>query len=284
MQPSYGWAHDQENHAALDRSSFDAWRSAVRGQYQAAEEIDPRGWFHRRDQQRQGACAGFALSGSGQFNYRLATGETREFSQQFAYIETQRRDGLLGQDRGSTIEGGEWVARNIGFAAYNLWPYSGQYVTAPPRGSIDGVRHDAHSRLIQTTATLRSYDEIFEWLAAGLGCVQIGILWNDSMNAGPVIQSYDATRSGGGHSVLLAGYSKRVDAKGRKALWLANWWGETWGQRGWAEVMPAAVEGWFKNRFTVIRGHSDLAGDGVHPRPVDWVAGTYKHSGRYESP
>lgn len=74
---------------------------------------------------------------------------------------------------------------------------------------------------------------------------------------------------GGGHAICFLGYSPREDAQGRKYLWLANSWSEQWGDRGWAEVAPRAVDQMAQHPETVMIGLSDLSTPA--PRNVNWT-------------
>lgn len=263
-----GWLVDAEDREQLAASSFDGWHGQVEGLFSAPEEIDPRPWHKVENQGQQGACQGHALTSCAEMCFNIATGQVQQFSRQAAYIWTQNKDGIRG-DRGSTITGGEWVAKNVGFCLESLWPYQARYVIRPPSSSMEACKADAAKRRIRTTSAMKSYDDCFKWLSAGLGGVELGIIWNASMHGKGVIESYNPSGRGGGHAVAFLGYSARKDAKGRKFLWLANSWG-SWGNKGYAEVAPAAVDAMFASKYTVMRGLSDLSGADIKPRPVDF--------------
>src|SRR5690606_25614941 len=124
---------------------------------------------------------------------------------------------------------------------------------------------------IKSHSVLKTYEQVFDYLAAGVGAVEIGISWGVANT--PVVESYKA--SGGGHAVAFLGYSKRKDKDGRNYLWLLNSWGESWGNKGWAEVSPAVVDAMGRAPYTGMIGMSDLEGEGVVPRPVDWSKDGY---------
>lgn len=264
-----GWDPDLENRAELEATSYEGWVSQVEGLYGAPEQIDPRPWHKIHNQAQQGACRGHSGTSNGEMCFNIATGAVQQFSRQAFYIWTQRKDGITG-DRGSTIGGGEWIAKNVGFCLESLWPYTGKYVTKPP-GDEAACKADAAKRKIRTTAAMRSYADCFKWLSAGLGGIDIGIIWNASMHNRGVIESYNPSGRGGGHAVAFLGYSTRKDAKGRSYLWLVNSWGTAWGQGGYAEVAPAAIDAMFTSKYTVCRGMSDMAGEDLRPRPVNFA-------------
>lgn len=267
--PLGAWRVDLEDFDTLEKTSDESWQAKVEGLYAEPEEIDPRPFHRVENQAQQGACQGHANSSIGESCWHTATGQNLQFSRQFAYIETQRIDGLLGRDQGSTITGGEKLSKTRGYPLEQLWVYTGRYHTTPP-GGIQACYNDGKTRLIKTSAAMRSYDDCRKFLGAGVGAILLGITWNASMHSKGVIDSYDPNLSGGGHAVAFLGYSRRVDTKGRKYLWLLNSWGTNWGQKGWAEVAPAAIDSMFRSRYTVMRGLSDMQTDAITPRPIDW--------------
>jgi len=65
------------------------------GDYKALEEIDPRGKIRHDQQGSMGSCAGFSLTNNGEYIGTMLQGWSDykadfQFSQLFAYLETQR--------------------------------------------------------------------------------------------------------------------------------------------------------------------------------------------------
>lgn len=260
----FGWRHDLENIPALMRGSVD-FQSLVRG-FSAPDEIDPRPWHRIENQANMGSCQGHALSSVCEMAYHIATGDVVQFSPLFAYYATQKIDGLLGSDTGSTISGGMRCAKEFGSCPLEVMPYpnpvryTGQF--AP------GCWEAAKPFLIRSHSVCRSYADVFAFLASGQGGVEIGISWGGiNTNQEGCIENY--TPGAGGHAVSFLGYSKRVDSQGRKYLWLANSWDKHWGNKGWAEVAPRAVEQMFQHPHTVMIGLSDLTTP--TPRVIKWA-------------
>lgn len=248
----WGWAHDKEDLDRLQSESQEFFLS-VRGQFEAPAEIDPRGWHKIENQRSMGSCQGHALSSVCEMCYRIATGKIIHFSRMWCYIGTQRIDGITG-DRGSTITGGRDLASKHGVCREETWPYPQRYTRDIP----DGCEDEAKEFKIKSHTILRSYHDTFAYLASGQGGVEIGISWNSSCDPrNGVIASYKSGR-GGGHAVSLLGYSSRKDNQDRNYLWMANSWGEQWGNNGWAEVAPAAIDAMLDDRYTVFVGMSDL--------------------------
>lgn len=251
--PINGWRTDLENFDALNSIGDDYrdWQDAVAGLYSAPPVLNRR-WLRTENQGQQGSCQGQASCEVGEVCFSIANaGKVTQFSAQWAYIESQRNDGLIGQDQGSTLYGGAKVLQQLGCCPENVWPYTGKYHLESPQGRKACLTAAAPFK-VKTVVRLRSYQQIFDWLAGGLGSVWVGrrVGWN------------------GGHATHLAGYTARKDAKGRNFLDEHNSWGATWGDQGWKERSPDEVTSWFSDRYTVVLGASDMSSLAV--RPVDF--------------
>lgn len=264
--PFYGYILGDEDAKALEASAAPMPMLA----FTAPEEIDPRPWHRIENQRSMGSCQGHALSSLGEYAYHIATGEIIQFSPMWCYLMTQKKDGLLGSDRGSTIDGGRRVAQEDGFCPLEIFPYPNpvRYSTKIP----DGAAEAAAKFKLHRHVMIKSYQDAFDFLASGQGGVEIGIPWgnNTVTNLEGVMENYRP--GGGGHAVCFLGYSKRRDTQGRKYLWLANSWSpQGWGKNGWGEIAPKAVEQMLAQRYTVMIGQSDMPVDDVKVRKVDWV-------------
>jgi hypothetical protein len=238
--------------------------------YAAPEEVDPRKLFpaHRwvENQASQGSCAGHANTTILEYCLGVATQkEPVHLSRQYSYIMAQKKSGISG-DRGSTIDGNVRVAME-GIPREEFWPYTGRYHTSPP-GGMEACQTDARDYRLAKHAVMRSYQNCFDWIASGTGAVNIGIRFG--VGNSPVCENY--SNSGGGHAVALIGYSTRKDSQGRNYLWLLNSWGQNWGNGGWCEVAPKAIEQMFQSNYTVMIGMTDM--QNITPRPInislDW--------------
>lgn len=263
---TFGYRIDLERREALRQTAVD-FRRHVDGRFAAPPEIDPRPWHRIENQGAMGSCQGHALSSVCEMAYHIATNEVLQFSPLFAYYATQKIDGLLGGDSGSTIAGGMECSKKFGACPLDVMPYPNpvRYTGVIP----DAAYSAATSFKIRLHAVCRNYDDVFSFLASGQGGVEIGIRWGAAMtpNGDGVIEQF---RPGsGGHAVCFLGYSRRVDGQGHNYLWLANSWSEQWGDRGWAEVAPLAVEQMARHPETVMIGLSDLSTPA--PRRIDWI-------------
>lgn len=260
------WLGDEE-----DRDHLVATASPIPEMlFSAPEEIDPRKLFpaHRwvENQGSQGSCAGHANTTILEYCLGIAQmAEPVHLSRQYSYICAQKKSGITG-DRGSTIDGNVRVASE-GIPEEQFWPYTGRYHTSPP-GGWEPAQENAKKYRLAKHAVLKSYDEVFAWIASGTGAVNIGISWG--VPDAPVCENY--SRSGGGHAVALIGYTKRKDSQGRNYILLLNSWGANWGNGGWCEVAPKAIEQMLQSGYTVMIGMTDMVD--IKPREIkvhlDW--------------
>ena len=194
----------------------------------------------------------------------------RQFSPMFAYLVSQKHDGIIGRDVGSTLAGGLKAAMEDGSCPAEVFPYPNpvRYSPTIPSGAFEAAKQFKIGR----HTVCRSYQDVFDFLASGQGGVEIGIRWPEEwMECNGVVERYAVGYGGGGHAVAFLGYSRRVDSQGRKYLWLANSWGREWGVDGYAEVAPAAVDQMAQHQDTAMIGLSDMAVDDVRPRDVSWI-------------
>lgn len=261
-----GWRHDLENQAEiLSRSmcNYARWQqSLLEYDWEPPEELDPRGdWNPVENQGPIGSCQGQSLADAADYCYMLSHGEQIQLSRSWAYLLSQKFDGING-DRGSTLDGGSKAAMQVGLVEEKDCPYQGSYNSMRSffNSNYDRLVEKAQDFKLQTEVPLATYDEIYHFLAGQTGPVQIGILWGlpDAWE----IRSYRA--SGGGHAVLFVGYLK-VSGWPKPGLLLKNSWGKSWGRDGYAIVHPDAVEGMCRHRWNVFVGRSDM--DSPRPRP-----------------
>lgn len=255
------WLSDEE-----DREGLAATASPIPDMlYSAPESIDPRVLFpeHKwvENQASQGACAGHANTTILEYCLGIATqANPVQLSRQYSYICAQKKSRITG-DRGSTIAGNVEVAQE-GVPREEFWPYTGKYHTSPP-GGWDACYADAKNYRLAKHSVLRSYNDVFAWLASGTGAVNIGISWG--VPDSPVCENYRKT--GGGHSVALIGYTTRKDSEGRNYILLLNSWGSNWGVGGFCEVSPRAIEQMLDSSYTVMIGMTDMVD--IKPREVN---------------
>lgn len=266
MSEFTGYPIELENRDGLISSSTQLTFSSK--DYQAPAEIDPRPFMRHDRQGNMGSCQGFSLANCGEYLEALTTGKLgQQFSSLFAYLESQRiRPQLFGSDRGSLVEDGVKIAREIGFLPEEDLPYRTPYPSNAKTLVTDAMRAKAAPRKIRSHTWLDSYDAIFNYLASGAGAVHTGTNWNDSFyGRNGVLESISFTRFDGGHSVAWLGYSTRKDSKGRNYIWRLNSHNDSW-----TEMSPSVVDQLARHSMSSIVGISDLTSPG--PRSVSWLA------------
>jgi C1A family cysteine protease len=249
-----GWLHDQEDWEYLATLPDESPVLAMRGTYDEVR-IDPRSVMKIENQGSVGSCQGHALSSVVELCSYIATGDTSlQLSRQFAYVETQRIDGISG-DSGSTISGGIKLATTTGIPREELWKYSGRYENKRPANWQDIVT-DAAKYKVGKSYKMTSYDGVRTFLGSGQGGISIGISWGGEMDRA-IVNSFSGS-GGGGHAIALLAMSDRLDVSGRPFVWMLNSWGSNWGNKGWSEWSPNAVEQMLRHRYTACFGLSDM--------------------------
>jgi len=259
-----GWRIDKEDFDYLHSLSGEDQIMALCGSYTEVA-IDPRKVMRIENQGPVGACQGHSISSGCEWIYILVTGDTTlQLSRAYGYYESQRIDGLLGRDAGSTIQAGVKLAMEKGICPEALWPYQNRYAPTPPR-PINELYEAASKYKIAKSVRLTSYDAIRTFLGSGQGMVHLGIPWNSSVDKA-VVPSYYGGNSGG-HSIGLYALSDRKDNQGRPYLWMMNSWSESWGNHGWAEWSPDAISAMLKQQWAVFVGISDMP----EAKPREWT-------------
>lgn len=261
--PVFGYRLDLEK-----RSLLRSLPRLPRLNFAAPAEINPQDWHRIEFQENMGACAGHGRSSVSEMAFHIASGgQVTQFSRMFAYLTSQKEDGILGDDNGATIHGACQAAMKYGECPEDIFPYPNPVRYSPV--IPDAAWKAAEPFKIRKHYECRGYQQVFDFLASGQGGVLIGINWRESMDnpRNGVVERYTGP-GGGGHCVCYLGYSRRVDSFGRKYLWLANSWSESYGNRGYVEVSPKAVDEMSADRDSVMIGMSDLSIP--TPRKVDW--------------
>lgn len=271
-----GWLFLEDDFESISRTQTVYCGSALAD---LPDEVDPRkhpsygsGFLRTENQGSIGSCAGNALTECAEYSWTIETGRVMQFCRMFAYLETQKKDGIRG-DRGSTISGGTKVARDVGFCPEaDSKPYPSRY---PGHSWSTGEMREAAKRYRMGSHTvLRNPDEAKAYIGDGLGIVQIGIRWGRSMSPDSrgCISSFRV--GGGGHSVVLAGYvpDSVVGVRSGDGYWflMKNSWGTRWGIEGWAYVAPKAVNSMMRSSYSSFVGRSDMGNPEPRPDRVDF--------------
>jgi len=257
------WLHDKEDWDFIATLPDESPVLAMRGTYDEVA-FDPRKVMKVENQGSVGSCQGHALSSCVELCSYIATGDlTLQLSRAAAYYETQRIDGING-DSGSTISGGIKLATAKGIPREELWKYSGRYDNRRPSNWAE-IEKDAENYKVGKSFKMSSYDGVRTFLGSGQGGISIGISWGGEMDRA-IVNSFSGS-GGGGHALALLAISERLDVSGKPYIWMLNSWGSNWGNAGWSEWAPAAVEQMLRHRYTACFGLSDMPN--LKPRKFD---------------
>lgn len=256
-----GWRVDLENrdelHAMCDSM---IQMSAYRGTFAAPAVVDPRPWLRVENQGSIGSCQGNALSTCHEIAYKIATGDTSfQSSRRAAYIWSQRVDNIRG-DQGSTLSAGMKVVQEMGLPTEATVPYfTAGYTAKIP--NEEKAKQEAQQYKIRKSVRMKSAQDVYDWLAAGFGGVQIGIMWPDSWMDPPAGKPLPSFRpGGGGHSTAIVGYLSENEFIN------ANSWGEQWCDGGYGIVLRKDVDAFIRHRFSEVIAHTDMS----VPEPRTW--------------
>jgi C1A family cysteine protease len=256
-----GYLIDQEDSSYLSALQSEEAVLELVGTYQEVT-LDPRKLIRIEHQKNMGSCAGHSLSSNLEWIYCIQTGgNVIQLSRMQAYIMAQEIDNIR-SDAGSTISAGTKLATTFGLAEESLWPYPSRYSRNRP-GNWEQVKLSSAQHKITNTVRISSYEAWRTWLGSGQGGIHTGISWGGSMNR-KVVESFSP--GGGGHSVAALCLSDRKDSNGDCFSWIANSWGQSFGDDGWQEWSPNAIRQMLRHRSTVFVGLSDMPH--VMPREI----------------
>jgi len=228
-----GYAIELENRAEMEEKGVDPKLMLARAgdAIKFNVNVDPMTLFNPLNQSTQGACQGHALAMIFTICYFLETGRIEFFSRGGAYYLSQKKDGING-DRGSTLNGGRYVATQHGLCLEKDWPYPSRYNPAQPPGLSFPFK------LVASKPT-QDWGLIREALDMGLP-VQDGIIWDNSVSR-TIVTNYVGS-GGGGHSTTL--WTKKDDLYRR-----INSWG-MWDGDGCNENTANALKQQVEHRYS----------------------------------
>lgn len=209
------------------------------------------------NQSSMGSCQGHSISTCCE-RLLTAQGNPIQLSRIYAYLATQKKDGLLGSDSGSTISGGLKVALE-GIPPESLIPYPVPAVY-PDRDTRAKILAQAEAGKPYAAKSAwqvpKDPDRIREFIGGG-GAISIGIRWYGGIiPSDRTIRRYAPPRASGGHAVALLGYRK--DGVFR----FMNSHGD-----GQFLVTPEALMQMLNDSFTAAVG---VLGS-KEAKPVDWL-------------
>lgn len=273
MNQPGGWLFDREDQMALAKMSMpdDELRMAFAGDVEIPPVIDLRKSIPRRSQQNEGSCQGHAQTWASEVVYWLKSGEFKRFSPDFAYYMAQQFDGIRG-DSGSTITGGLRVALELGSLEESLMPYTPKY---NPGDVPRDAKEKAAPFKVAKGSRLRTYREIAEWYARGIGACWWGIQWGLRESSPGWVTDFRA--GGGGHAIGIGmwgeeGSELKMESDGLPPwMWIANSWTNNPQEvslQGYFRMTRDAIEEALQHPYTVVVGVTDM--EQVKPRKIDW--------------
>ncbi len=270
--PLHGYAIDRERPISYDIEAADLLASLPDDIVSAPVGWEIKDIIRTENQGSMGSCRGHSLTSILEYCHYVATGELLQLSRWFAYKETQKIDGIVG-DRGSTIQGGVTLAKTKGVCKEDLCPYPDRYYNHPnprnPTMPLSTLYEDAKSYKIKKSVRFRNVGEADAFMNLGLGAIDVGCIWNDRV-FGPKVVTYYTRRGGsGGHAWCIVGRGRETDETGMRSFIMLNSWGANWtnSDRGFKELMPKALSDLLETETVV--GLSDM-GEPV-PRKMDWI-------------
>lgn len=270
MERKLGYRQDAEDYASLAATARPLVFTAS---YKAPKAISHRAWRRVKDQGQVGRCTGASRASAEEvLNWISTGGDIKTFSMDYAYVQNQIASGLFGQgDVGATIDGSMKASRTTGIILEDDMPQSPGYVTQLPVGAeATGKLH-----LIKSHAIMNSYDDVFQFIASGVGVVLIGIPWTVGMTN--LQESMEPGQGGGrilgGHALYFNGFSgTRVDEDSRPYIDMENSHGRDWADAGFCLIAPRVIDKWIDGGNAFI-GISDLESFG--PRAVATFEGIF---------
>lgn len=240
VRPS--WLHDEEDMDIYDKMIQELPFSS--GDYEPVQSFPyykkPSLWYNIEHQLSIGSCQGHAVGGCLEVSYYYLTGEEIQFSRMYAYLRSQMFDGIT-SDRGSTISGGAKTVVEVGLPLEEVFPYPDRYSRNIPR-----IAHDtAGEHKAKQAVWLKTYDDIINFLDAGLGAINIGVRWGR-----------------GGHAVCIV---ETIEGGGVK---VANSWGTNWGENGYFTWTARQLKQKMSESYTRAVGITDMVD--LTPRTVNW--------------
>lgn len=166
-------------------------------------------WHRTENQGQLGSCQGHGLSS---ILERLAyvQGINVQLSEIFGYLATQRIDGLLGRDQGSTISGGAKLGLKYGCPPESATGYPRSYPGKSERNRILSDENYAAASKYKAKSIWkvpRDHAATLDFIGGG-GGITFGISWYSGLiPRDRVVRSFSPGRNSGGHAMAVLGYN-----------------------------------------------------------------------------
>jgi hypothetical protein len=258
------WAWEQEDRLFLRTLAELPLQSEAWFKFSRPEEVSID-WHRTENQGQIGSCQGHSVSSTLERLCQV-NGELVQLSEIFAYLGTQKIDGLLGSDRGSTISGGCKLAVEVGCCLEELTGYPRSYPDRAAREKILSPANYAAAARYKAKSAWKvpdDHDALLNFIGGG-GGVNFGISYYSGLiPKDRVVRSFRPGAGGGGHAMCVLGYDR--DGNLRAANSHAD---------GPYLITPQAWKQMLAHRYTAAIG---LMGN-VEGKPVNW----YENSPYYK--
>ena len=254
----FDYDYDREDHDFLKSIPEAPMKSSEWASFSRPEEVLVD-WHKTENQGPMGSCQGHSIS-SVLERLAMVRGEKIQLSEIFAYLASQKIDGLLGGDRGSTISGGCKVAMQYGIPPESMTGYPRGYPSRAERERVLSSENYAAGEPYKAKSLWKvpqDHEAVLDFIGGG-GGINFGIAWSSgTIPRDRVVRNYRPGR--GGHAMAVLGYNKEgwlraVNSHGDGEYFIT--------QDGWDQIMRYG-------RTTAIGVMGNPEG-----KPVDW----YKNS------
>lgn len=171
-------------------------------------------WHKTENQGPVGSCQGNGLTSLLERLQFVAVRKASlviQLSRMFAYLATQKIDGLLGGDNGSTISGGVKLALEWGVCPESVVPYFMHYPTAAESRAILNPSNYEAGKPFKAKNAWRvpvEPDLSMDFIGGG-GGISLGLAWYSGLiPQDRIVRSFRPPRRAGGHAMAVLGYTK----------------------------------------------------------------------------
>lgn len=251
----YDW--EKEDHGFLAALPDIPMKTAEWEALKRPDKIDTD-WHKPENQGQIGSCQGNSVTSTLE-RLMFVRGEKVQLSRIFAYLATQRIDGLLGSDEGSTITGGCKLAVETGCCLESATGYPKQYPSHTERDKVLATANYSAAAAYKAASVWRvptEHEKILDFIAGG-GGINFGIRWYSGfIPADRLVKSYNPRSISGGHAMCVLGYDQEQN------LIAFNSWGD-----GSYKITPTAWKQMFSYNNNVAIG---LMGNKDAKPNIDW--------------
>lgn len=165
-------------------------------------------WHRTEDQKQMGSCTANGTT-SAMERCHETVGNIVQLSRIFMYLATQKRDGLLGRDAGSTIYNSTIVALD-GCPLESLTGYPSSYPNAAARAKILGKdMYEAGKAyaIPKSWQAPKDFNKTLDFIGGG-GAIAFGIrYYHGLIPSDRIIRQFAVRARSGGHAMAVLGYT-----------------------------------------------------------------------------